>query len=121
MSFALRASTNSLATLDNLARWGKVVDSSCKLCFVDGQPSTKATATLGHVLNNCPKMLDRFEWRHNGVLSYLYNTLREAKPNGITVYADLDGARVGGGTVQPDIMVTTQRPDLVIVNRGTRH
>ena len=119
MGFAMRASTNSLATPDNLSRWGKVVDPSCKLCMVDGQPNTKVTATLGHILNNCPKMLDRFEWRHNGVLSFLYNTMRDSKPTGVSVYADLDGARVGGGTVPPDIFITQQRPDLVIVNTTT--
>ena len=119
MSFAMRASTNSLATPDNLARWGKVVDSSCKLCRVEGQPNTKVIATLGHILNNCPKMLDRYEWRHNGVLSYLYNILRDSKPAGVSVYADLEGAKVAGGSVPPDIMVTSSRPDLVIINYNT--
>ena len=69
MSFAMKATTNSLATPDNLARWGKVVDSSCKLCSSD-QLNGKTITTLGHILNSCPKMLDRYEWRHNGVLAY---------------------------------------------------
>ena len=34
MSFAMRALTNSLATPDNLARWEKVVDPTCKMCRV---------------------------------------------------------------------------------------
>lgn len=54
-----------------------------------------------------------------GVLFYLYNKLREAKANRINVYKDLDGSSVGFGTVLPDIMVTTQRPDSAIVNTGT--
>ena len=119
MSFALRASTNSLATPDNLARWGKVVDPSCKLCLVPDQPSSKTTATLGHILNNCPKMLDRYEWRHNGVVAYLYKTLMDHKQAGVTVYADVEGAKVNGGTIPPNVLVTIQRPDIVIINTNT--
>ena len=119
MSFAMRASTNSLATPDNLARWGKVVDPTCKMCSVQGDPSSRTTATLGHLLNNCPKMLDRYEWRHDGVLAFLYSTLIENKPDGFTVYADIEGAKVNGGTIPPEIMITTSRPDIVIINTNT--
>ena len=75
--------------------------------------------TLGHILNNCPKMLDRYEWRHNGVLAYLYKTLIKNKQDGMAVYADIEGGKVNGGTIPPNIMVTTSRPDLVIVNENT--
>ena len=34
MSFAVRSSTNSLATPDNLARWKKVVSPMCPLCSI---------------------------------------------------------------------------------------
>jgi hypothetical protein len=119
MSFAMRASTNSLATPDNLARWGKVVDATCRQCNVPDQPNTRTTATLGHLLNNCPKMLDRYEWRHDGVLAYLYSTLLENKPDGFTIYADIEGAKVNGGTIPPEIMVTSSRPDIVIINCNT--
>ena len=119
MGFAMRASTNSLATPDNLARWGKVVDTSCKLCYNPDQPNTKTTATLGHILNNCPRMLDRYEWRHNGVLAHLYKEMMDSKPQGIVIYADVEGAKVNGGTLPPEIVVTTQRPDMVIINKNT--
>ena len=119
MSFAMRAATNALATPDNLARWGKVVDSSCKLCYNSEQPNNKTTATLGHILNSCPQMLDRYEWRHNGVLAYLYDIMMNSKPPGITIYADIEGAKVNGGTVPPDIMITSQRPDMVIINKNS--
>ena len=46
MVFAIVASTNSLATPDNLARWGKVVDFSCKLCLEQDKPKTRTAATL---------------------------------------------------------------------------
>ena len=118
MSFAMRASTNSLATPDNLARWGKVVDATCKLCSAT-QPNTRTTATLGHILNICSMMLDRYEWRHNGVVAYLYKTLMDHKLAGVTIYADVDGAKVNGGTIPPDMVTTIQRPDLVIIDSNT--
>ena len=119
MAFAMRSATNSLATPDNLARWGKVVDTSCKLCY-NANPNSRTTATLGHILNNCPCMLDRYEWRYNGVLTYLYQELRDKKPETAEIYADLEGAKIGGGTIPPNIVTTAQRPDLVIVDRSSQ-
>ena len=93
MSFVVRASTTSLATQDNLARWSKVIDASCTLFFAPGQPNTKTLGTLGHILSNCPRLLDRYEWRHNGVLDYIYEYMTKNKPEEITIYADFEGAR----------------------------
>ena len=100
MCFTMRASTNSLTTPHNLARGGKVVDASCKLCCVPDQ-ATRTTATLGHIVNNCPKMLDRYGWRHNGVVAYIYGTLMEIKPEGMKVYADVESAKLMGELFQP--------------------
>ena len=94
-----------------------MVDSSCKLC--SDPPNSKTTATLGHILNSCPKMLERYEWRHNGVLAYLYAVMVDCKPPGISIYADIVGAKVNGGTVPPEIIITSQRPNLVIINKNT--
>ena len=55
----------------------------------------------------------------DGVLTYLYSTLLENKPDGFTIYADIEGAKVNGGTIPPEIMVTSSRPDIVIINRNT--
>ena len=77
------------------------------------------TEIMGHILNSCPQMLDRYEWRHNGVLAYLYDIMMNSKPPGITIYADIEGAKVNGGTVPPDIMITSQRPDMVIINKNS--
>ena len=107
MAFSLRAATNSLATPDNLARWGRVVDKSCKLC-------SQSPCTLGHIL----KALDRYEWRHNNVLAHLYSTLRENKPNNLEIYADLEGAFIGSSTIPVEVMLTNSRPDIVLVDRG---
>ena len=51
MAFAAILATNSRATPDNLARWGEIVDSKCKLC-------NSALATLGHVISGCPQSLN---------------------------------------------------------------
>ena len=36
----------------------------------------------------------------------------------MTVYADLNGWRVNGGTIPPDFVLTEQIPNLVIIDRS---
>ena len=112
MAFACRAATNSLATPDNLARWGRIVDSRCKLC-------THSPCTLGHLLSNCKVALDqgRFTFRHDQVLQYLLKTLAAPGLEGLIFHSDLEGWKVGGGSIPPEIIVTAQRPDLVILDK----
>ena len=33
------------------------------------------------------------------------------------MYADIEGHTIGGGTIPPDILVTSEKPDIVIINR----
>ena len=56
MSFALKSVTNSLATPDNLKRWGKRHVSQCPLCNNNG--------TLQHILNFCPIALQQGRYTH---------------------------------------------------------
>ena len=77
-----------------------------------------ATCTLGHLLSACPKSLDRFTFRHDSVLSHLLNTIVQKKKEGIEVFADLNGWRINGGTVPPDLALTEQKPDLVVVDKS---
>ena len=116
MSWALRACTNSLATPDNLARWGKIVDPTCTM---DG---CNTMATLGHLLSNCQKMLNqgRYTHRHDSCLNFIYKTLKENKPNEIEMFADLENCKINGGTLPPDVALTGSRPDLVLINRTTK-
>ena len=96
MAFAMRSATNTLATLDNLKRWKKVSSDSCQMCRQPGRPLAKAT--LHHVLNHCGAFLgeqERFTWRHNSVLSYMAETLKESLPDNIHLYADLEDRRAG--------------------------
>ena len=39
------------------------------------------------------------------------------KGDQVKVYCDLDGGRVNGVTIPSDIILTTSKPDLVIVDR----
>ena len=113
MAWAIRAGTNTLATPDNLARWGKQVDTSCSM------EGCTSPCTLGHLLSSCPKALDRFKFRHDSVLSHLLDQINKNKKPEVSVFADLAGWRVNGGTVPPDLVLTDQIPDLVIVDRST--
>jgi hypothetical protein len=115
MAFACRAATNSLATPDNLAKWGKIVDPRCKLC-------THSPCTLGHVLSHCKVALDqdRLTYRHDSILSYLLTTLSSSPGlEDLDFYSDLKGWKTSGGSIPASIMVTGQRPDLVLVDRRT--
>ena len=110
MAFAARASTNSLASPDNLSRWKRIVHPKCPLCSI-------SPCTLGHLLNNCQQALDRYEWRHNNIVKYLQTVFSARRMESEEVYADLEGHRRSGVTVPSDITITGQKPDLVIVKR----
>ena len=111
LSFALKACSNGLNTPDNLKRWGIRKTDKCELC--------KNRSNLEHILNWCPKALKegRFTWRHNSVLSYLATELLKFNPQNIQILADLPGFWLNGGTIPPDILVTSLRPDLVLIDR----
>ena len=64
-------------------------------------------------------MLDRYECRRNGIVAYLYKTFSKQKHDGVRIFADIEGAKVNGGTIPADIMIPAQRPDIVIVNTNT--
>ena len=61
-------------------------------------------------------MLDRYLWRHNSVLQFIYE-LCVAGNDGNEVFCDLDQSVPGISTIPTDIVITSQRPDLVIVDR----
>ena len=113
MAWAVRASTNTLATPDNLARWGRRVETKCNM------EGCSATCTLGHLLSSCEKSLDRFQFRHDSVLNHLVETIMKHKSDQMSIFADLNGWRTNGGTIPHDLVMTEQKPDLVIVERVT--
>ena len=112
MAWAVRAGTNTLATPVNLARWAKQVDTTCSMV------GCTSPCNLGHLLSCCSKSLDRFMFRHDSVLTHLLENILKHKKEEVTVYADLAGWRVSGGTVPPELVLTEQVPDLVIIDRS---
>ena len=110
MAWAARATTNCLATPDNLAKWKRIVNPKCPLC-------SASPCTLGHMLSNCKEARDRYEWRHNNIVHYLLKEFAAQGLEGRELYADLDGKRINGVTLPPDVAMTAQKPDLVIINR----
>ena len=109
MSWAARTTTTSLASPDNLARWKKIVNPKCPLCSI----------TLGHLLSNCTEALNRYEWRHDNIVNFLYTMFSSQRMEGVEIYADLEGHRVNGVTIPSDIAITGLKPDLVIINRNS--
>ena len=111
LSFAARAAIDCLPSPDNLKLWGKSTTDKCSLC--------NGKATLQHILNMCPtaQSQGRLTYRHNSVLRYMVHELRDkAKANDIpmSLYADLPGCRIRGGTIPPNVMPTTEKPDIVL-------
>ena len=113
MSFACRSATNSLATNDNLKRWGKKTNSKCDLC--------SGTGTLWHVLNSCKVMLNsgRYTWRHDNVLHYLAKILSDNKKDNIQFFVDIPNYNINGSTLPPNVVVTNLRPDIVFIDSNT--
>ena len=114
LPFALKATTNTLNTPDNLRRWGKKKLANCSLCGNH--------CTLLHILNYCSISLNqgRFDWRHDSVLKVLTSTLLEGKPEDLLIYSDLVGFKINGGTIPGDILCTLERPDIVMLERNSK-
>ena len=111
LSFAIRSCIDCLSTPDNSRLQGKRTSDKCKLCNNRG--------TLSHLLNSCPVGLEqgRFTYRHNSVLNYIVKSVSELCTKyelDISIYADLTGYRINGGTIPPNIVPTPEKPDLVI-------
>ena len=54
------------------------------------------------------------------VLKHLLEEIRNKQKEGLTLYADLNGWRVNGGTVPPDLALTGQVPDLVLIGKSVK-
>ena len=112
LKFVLNATLDTLPTKANLLKWKKCTSDKCKLCG--------AKETLLHVLSGCPVSLrqSRYTWRHDGIVNYIASTIDTSK---YTIYADIDRFRTNsGGTIPPKALITTDRPDLVIIDEETK-
>ena len=116
LMFGSRAITDSLPTPDNLAKWGKITGSSCKICKM-------SPCTLGHILNNCPISLQqgRFTLRHNLILKFLVSKLKDQNLKEYEIYSDLKEHNICGGSIPPHILVSEQKPDIFIINKTKKY
>ena len=113
LSFAVNACIDSLPSYTNLHRWGKTLSDKCPFC-----PNT--TSTLHHILAHCPSLLERYTLRHNSILQAILHTIKDKGSGDFKVYADIQGNTVAGGTLPPHIVISTQRPDLVVIWEETK-
>jgi len=109
LRFILNSCIDTLPTMANLFQWSKATTDKCPHCG--------NRETISHVLNCCPKFLQqgRYTWRHDCILKYLTSLI---DTNAYQMYADLPGMQTRtGGTIPADLVVTTDRPDLTIINK----
>ena len=115
LKFAINAGINTLPSADNLKRWGKRVSDRCGFCG--------NIQTLAHILSNCASALDqgRFTWRHDSVLKTVVSFVNQRLRNGFSLFSDLHGFQAPhGGVIPPNILVTSLRPDIFLINEDTR-
>ena len=107
MKFIINSCINTLPTRANLRLWGKTRSDKCPLC---GRKET-----TNHVLSSCPVTLEqgRYTYRHNNVLREITESI---DTNSFQYYSDIQGKTIGGGTIPPDILVTAEKPDIVIID-----
>ena len=107
MKFILNSCINTLPTRANLRLWGKSSSDKCPLC---GRKET-----TNHILSSCPVALEqgRYTYRHNNVLREITESI---DTNSFQYYSDIQGKTIGGGTIPPDILVTAEKPDIVIID-----
>ena len=78
---------------------------------------------MAHILSNCSVALEqgRFTWRHDSVLNTIVSFVNSKLRPGFVIFSDLAGYQSpNGGVIPPHILVTPLRPDLFVVNEGTR-
>ena len=112
MKFILNSTIDTLPTKTNLKLWGLSGSDKCKLC---GRKETTK-----HILSACDTALNqgRYTFRHNRVLKEITNNI---DTNLYTFYSDLEGQTIEGGTIPPDVLVTAEKPDIVILHRLIKH
>ena len=79
-------------------------------------------SNLEHILDWCPTALNqkRFMWRHDSIVDYLTLQMKKVKPENLSIYSDIDGHMFNARTIPPDILCTSSRPDIVIIDRSRK-
>ena len=113
LKFITNATIDCLPTNVNLVQWGKRMSDKCPHCG--------ARKTLAHTLNNCKTSLKQGRWtfRHDSIIKYIDKCLDKSK---YEVYVDLDGSKFSeNSTIPPQYIVTTKRPDIVIIDKKPKN
>ena len=107
LKFLLNSQLDTLPTGANLVRWNKSSNDKCKLC--------KFRETTYHILNCCKISLEqgKYTWRHNNIVNYIVKNVDTAK---FKVYSDIPGHMAGNGSIPPEICITNEKPDIVIID-----
>ena len=104
-NFTIRYINNSLPTQKNLVKWGLVNTPECSFCL---HPQS-----LLHIVAACQSCLERFTWRHDSVLNFMWKTFQINK---CKIYADLaespSPSMITGDEYRPDLLIIT--PDNVL-------
>ena len=110
------------------------LQSNCPLSSSDTLPTPKAVEnkiwclmslvqiklSVLYILNFCPTVLNqkRFTWGHDSVLLKLFSFMRSFLEDKDVLYIDLPGKHASenpSSTVPVSILVTTARPDMVLI------
>ena len=118
-SFTAKSGTLTLATRDNLSRWGYTTNDKCSHCC--------QRETALHVLNGCTVALNqgRYTWRHDSILSHLAISISSRIDSAVwEFYADLPKFSYSAHATLPYELLnytasSRWRPDMVAVNRRT--
>ena len=61
----------------------------------------------------------RFTWRHDSILKSIITFMSDKLRPGFQLFSDLEGFQApGGGSIPPNILTTTLRPDLFLVDES---
>jgi hypothetical protein len=75
LSFGVNGITNTLATADNLKRWGIIqVDEKCELCGETRPTITHVLSMCNGALGQLEDSVSRIKWRHDNVLRKIYGS-----------------------------------------------
>ena len=108
MKFILNSSIYTLPTMNNLKLWSKASSDKCHLC--GNRDRTH------HCLSSCKVSLDqkRYTWRHDNLIRYIVESVDTDR---YTVFSDIPGFQTpNGGSIPATMVVTTLKPDVVIVD-----
>jgi len=121
LAFALNSDINWLPSNFTSHLWGKTDDPTCPLC--KSPPSTSFLQTTQHILAGCKLCLEqgRYTWRHDSIVLSIATWLQKLIdqhwfPDGFQLLFDQTYIPDKQYTFPPHILVTSQRPDILLFN-----